>query len=159
MSITDKWKQDKVNYQLLHTSRRSPVLIHVIREISTNKVYRIEREENNMKCEKLDEHLQKQKEIAEMIEKVDHPNIVKIYRSYFENNALVIEMPFYKCDLYSMLFDETTKQMRLLPFPIIYQIGYQLASALVELRNHNNIMHRDITLKNILVEKNSPCRF
>ena len=88
---------------------------------------------------------------ATIMSTVDHPNIVRFYTSFLENDSLYILMEHaQKGDLYKMLREQRSKK-KYLSEKDLWDYAYQICKGVAHL-HANNIMHRDIKPLNLLVD-------
>jgi serine/threonine protein kinase len=81
---------------------------------------------------------------------IKHKNILKIYRTYIDQNALVIEMKYYQSDLTK--FEKERDIYIPLHQKLLKQILYQILNGLHYLHKECELLHRDIKLQNVLIE-------
>ena len=82
----------------------------------------------------------------DILKKLDHPNIVKIFEFYSTPKAYYIITDFASCgELYNQIKHEYTENQLAVLF-------YQIFSGLYYLHT-NNIVHRDLKLENILISE------
>ena len=90
---------------------------------------------------------------VEILKKINHPNIIKYYFSYIEDNTLSIITEYAEGgDLYQLLQRHRIKRTNI-PEPEIWRIMLELSSALSYLHT-NSIIHRDIKCQNVFLTKN-----
>ena len=88
----------------------------------------------------------------ELLKKLDHPNIVKYYKSFRENEQLYIIMEYFDngdLDDYIRVIKNTKKQKK----EEIWNIFYQCITGLNYLHS-SGVVHRDIKPPNIFMSKN-----
>ncbi|EFC35317.1 predicted protein, partial [Naegleria gruberi] len=96
---------------------------------------------------------EKEYEAAKIVKDINHPNIVKINKVIPYEKYLIIEMPKYFSDLEQLVLqNETASEETCLPTDLIFMVAYQLTNTLVFLET-KKIIHRDISLANLLVEE------
>jgi serine/threonine protein kinase len=87
---------------------------------------------------------------ATIMSELDHPNVVRFYTSFLENDCLYILMEYaQKGDLYKMLREQRSKK-KYLSEKDLWDYAYQICKGVAHL-HANNIMHRDIKCLNIFL--------
>ncbi len=97
---------------------------------------------------KRQEQIEKFKNEAENLSKCVHPNIVRVYDWFEENNTVYIVMAFIEGKQISKILKESGP----LPVSRVKHYFIQVASAL-KVVHSNNLIHRDIKPENIIIDK------
>ncbi|OMJ69566.1 hypothetical protein SteCoe_32684 [Stentor coeruleus] len=128
---------------------------------SFGMVYRVKSLKNNciyvIKKINIDHLSQKsQKEViheAQILKKLDHPNIVKYFCSFMDGKSLCIVMEYINGgDLHKLIrFYQDKKTF--IPESEIWKMSFELSTAIQYLHS-KSIIHRDIKTLNILITKN-----
>ena len=96
--------------------------------------------------EAFEKYRQKFIEEARMLEKLDHPNIVKILDVFEENNTSYIAMPFIK----GLTLQSMVEVFGKLDYPTAVKYISQITEAIGYIHQHH-ILHRDIKPDNIII--------
>lgn len=92
---------------------------------------------------------------SELLAKINHPNIVKVYDTLTQGSHLyIIEDLVCGGDLFSYIFDDHS--FKPIPESEAIFIIYQLLQALDYLHNQLQVIHRDIKLDNVLLDLPAP---
>ena len=87
-----------------------------------------------------------------ILRKVSHPNIIKYYASFLENESLCIIMEYAELgDLYSLI-KHYKRHQKFFDEILIWRISYEILTGL-EYLHSNNIIHRDIKCLNLFLSK------
>ena len=87
-----------------------------------------------------------------ILRKVSHPNIIKYYSSFLENESLCIIMEYAELgDLYTLI-KHYKKHQKYFEEIILWRIAYEILNGL-EYLHSNNIIHRDIKCLNLFLSK------
>ncbi|MBP0020061.1 MAG: protein kinase [Cyanobacteria bacterium SBLK] len=103
---------------------------------------------NSITPQSRQEQINKFKGEAEYLSKCVHPNIVRVYDWFEENNTAYIVMDFVNGKPLSKMLEEQT----ILPEHQVKKYFIQLAQAL-KIVHANNLLHRDIKPENIIVNQ------
>lgn len=103
------------------------------------------------------EHLPKknQKEViheAQILKKIDHPNIVKYYCSFMDGKSLCIVMEYIDGGDLHQLIKSYNEKKQMIPENEIWKMASELSLAL-EYLHGKNIIHRDVKTLNVLITK------
>jgi len=93
-----------------------------------------------------DKYLQKFVEEAQILAKLNHPNIVKVIDIFKENSTAYIVMPFIE----GQTLQQLVEQKGTLSYEATVNYIAQLSEA-VEYIHHRDILHRDIKPENIII--------
>lgn len=89
---------------------------------------------------------------VEILKTISHPNIIKYYFSYIEDNILSIVMEYAEAgDLFQLLLKHRHRKANI-PEKEIWRIFAELSQA-VNYLHENNIIHRDIKCQNVFLTK------
>ena len=88
----------------------------------------------------------------DLLQKMNHPNIIKFYGFFFKSHHLYIILEYCSGGSVSKILKIIKKNE-----DIIRQYTFQILSGLEYLHAHN-IIHRDIKCANILIGKNGTCK-
>ena len=88
----------------------------------------------------------------DLLQKINHPNIVKFYGFFFKSHHLYIILEYCSGGSVSKILKIIKKNE-----DIIRQYTFQILCGLEYLHAHN-IIHRDIKCANILIGKNGTCK-
>jgi len=99
---------------------------------------------------------QRQRFIQEgnLIDQLNHPNIVKVYERGETNQRLYIAMEFLDGKPLSVIIQEATQRREAIPFSLCLHLMQQIVSTLSSV-HQQAIIHRDITPGNIFVTHSS----
>ena len=87
-----------------------------------------------------------------ILRKVSHPNIIKYYSSFLENESLCIIMEYAELgDLYTLI-KHYKKHQKSFEEIILWRVAYEVLNGL-EYLHSNNIIHRDIKCLNLFLSK------
>ena len=87
-----------------------------------------------------------------ILRKVSHPNIIKYYASFLENESLCIIMEYAELgDLYSLI-KHYKRHQKYFDEMLLWRISYEILTGL-EYLHSNNIIHRDIKCLNLFLSK------
>ena len=87
-----------------------------------------------------------------ILRKVSHPNIIKYYASFLENESLCIIMEYAELgDLYTLI-KHYKRHQKLFDELLLWRIAYEILTGL-EYLHSNNIIHRDIKCLNLFLSK------
>ena len=87
-----------------------------------------------------------------ILRKVSHPNIIKYYSSFLENESLCIIMEYAELgDLYSLI-KHYKRHQKYFDEILLWRIAYEILTGL-EYLHSNNIIHRDIKCLNLFLSK------
>ena len=87
-----------------------------------------------------------------ILRKVSHPNIIKYYASFLENESLCIIMEYAELgDLYTLI-KHYKRHQKYFDEVLIWRIAYEILTGL-EYLHSNNIIHRDIKCLNLFLSK------
>ena len=119
-------------------------VVYKVKSKSDNKIYCLKK--INMK-----KTPDKENEIN-ILSKLDHPNLVKYYYSYLDNEGVYIVMEFCEYgDLYSLL-QSVKKKKVYVNEEIIWDVAFQTLLGL-EYLHSKQVIHRDIKLLNLFMSK------
>jgi NIMA (never in mitosis gene a)-related kinase len=105
----------------------------------------------NMKHVKLKHQKEALKE-AQILRRVKHPNIIRYYTSFVEEEYLYIIMEYAEGGDLAVLIKSHKERKKFFSEREIWDLGWELCQALDYLHN-NNIIHRDIKTLNIFLSK------
>ena len=94
------------------------------------------------------------KKIFEVISTLNNPNIIKYYESFNEGNSYNIIMEYGGSYNLKKFIQHYSDKSELIKEKIIYDIIIQICLGLKELHK-NNIIHRNLTPNNIILDKNN----
>ena len=87
-----------------------------------------------------------------ILRKVSHPNIIKYYSSFLENESLCIIMEYAELgDLYTLI-KHYKRHQKFFDELLLWRISYEVLTGL-EYLHSNNIIHRDIKCLNLFLSK------
>ena len=87
-----------------------------------------------------------------ILRKVSHPNIIKYYASFLENESLCIIMEYAELgDLYTLI-KHYKRHQKYFDELLLWRIAYEILAGL-EYLHSNNIIHRDIKCLNLFLSK------
>ena len=87
-----------------------------------------------------------------ILRKVSHPNIIKYYASFLENESLCIIMEYAELgDLYTLI-KHYKRHQKYFDEMLLWRIAYEILTGL-EYLHSNNIIHRDIKCLNLFLSK------
>ena len=87
-----------------------------------------------------------------ILRKVSHPNIIKYYSSFLENESLCIIMEYAELgDLYTLI-KHYKRHQKFFEEIILWRIAFEVLNGL-EYLHSNNIIHRDIKCLNLFLSK------
>ena len=87
-----------------------------------------------------------------ILRKVSHPNIIKYYASFLENESLCIIMEYAELgDLYTLI-KHYKRHQKYFDEILLWRIAYEVLTGL-EYLHSNNIIHRDIKCLNLFLSK------
>ena len=87
-----------------------------------------------------------------ILRKVSHPNIIKYYASFLENESLCIIMEYAELgDLYTLI-KHYKRHQKFFDEILLWRISYEILTGL-EYLHSNNIIHRDIKCLNLFLSK------
>ena len=87
-----------------------------------------------------------------ILRKVSHPNIIKYYASFLENESLCIIMEYAELgDLYTLI-KHYKRHQKYFDELLLWRISYEVLTGL-EYLHSNNIIHRDIKCLNLFLSK------
>ena len=87
-----------------------------------------------------------------ILRKVSHPNIIKYYSSFLENESLCIIMEYAELgDLYTLI-KHYKRHQKYFDEILLWRISYEILTGL-EYLHSNNIIHRDIKCLNLFLSK------
>ena len=87
-----------------------------------------------------------------ILRKVSHPNIIKYYASFLENESLCIIMEYAELgDLYTLI-KHYKRHQKYFDEILLWRISYEILTGL-EYLHSNNIIHRDIKCLNLFLSK------
>ena len=87
-----------------------------------------------------------------ILRKVSHPNIIKYYASFLENESLCIIMEYAELgDLYTLI-KHYKRHQKYFDEILLWRISYEVLTGL-EYLHSNNIIHRDIKCLNLFLSK------
>ena len=87
-----------------------------------------------------------------ILRKVSHPNIIKYYASFLENESLCIIMEYAELgDLYTLV-KHYKRHQKFFDEILLWRISYEILTGL-EYLHSNNIIHRDIKCLNLFLSK------
>ena len=87
-----------------------------------------------------------------ILRKVSHPNIIKYYSSFLENESLCIIMEYAELgDLYSLI-KHYKRHQKYFDEILLWRIAYEILTGL-EYLHSNSIIHRDIKCLNLFLSK------
>ena len=87
-----------------------------------------------------------------ILRKVSHPNIIKYYSSFLENESLCIIMEYAELgDLYTLI-KHYKKHQKFFDEIILWRVAFEVLNGL-EYLHSNNIIHRDIKCLNLFLSK------
>ena len=87
-----------------------------------------------------------------ILRKVSHPNIIKYYSSFLENESLCIIMEYAELgDLYTLI-KHYKRHQKFFEELILWRIAFEVLNGL-EYLHSNNIIHRDIKCLNLFLSK------
>ena len=87
-----------------------------------------------------------------ILRKVSHPNIIKYYASFLENESLCIIMEYAELgDLYTLI-KHYKRHQKFFDELLLWRISYEILTGL-EYLHSNNIIHRDIKCLNLFLSK------
>ena len=87
-----------------------------------------------------------------ILRKVSHPNIIKYYASFLENESLCIIMEYAELgDLYTLI-KHYKRHQKFFDEILLWRIAYEILTGL-EYLHSNNIIHRDIKCLNLFLSK------
>ncbi|MDR1364129.1 MAG: protein kinase, partial [Oscillospiraceae bacterium] len=120
------------------------------------EVYEVTRRADNQKfCLKVEQilnenHFSELQKETEILTNLNHPNIVKCFGGFRENNLyyIILELVEGKC------FEEYFKSGSQIRFGYILNLFFQLLSAVWYCHNAN-VIHRDIKLTNVMLDQKS----
>lgn len=93
------------------------------------------------------------KEIS-ILKGVDHPNIIKFYTSFVENESVYIIMELHEGLSLADYIQSLSEKKQKVKEDIAWKIFFQLCSALRYLHYDMHILHRDFAPSNILLDEN-----
>lgn len=93
------------------------------------------------------------KEIS-ILKDINHPNIVKFYTSFVENDSVYIVMELHEGLSLADYIQSLSEKRQKVKEDIAWNIFFQLCSALRYLHYDVNILHRDFAPSNILLDEN-----
>ena len=150
----------KVNSEILvnrnlNSQKNSYKILEKLGEGSYGVVWKVKHRKSNLiramkKITKMNSKNETVKEIIneiEVLKKLDHPNIVKIFEFFIENDGYYLITEF--CEG-GELFD-AIKQNGSFSEPVAANIMYQIFNAIFYCHFTNNIIHRDLKPENILI--------
>ena len=123
--------------------------VFVVRSKLDNNTYVMKKMELNH----LKENQQREcyREVS-ILRKVSHPNIIKYYSSFLENESLCIIMEYAELgDLYTLI-KHYKKHQKSFEEIILWRVAYEVLNGL-EYLHSNNIIHRDIKCLNLFLSK------
>ena len=106
-----------------------------------------------MELNHLKENQQKEcyREVS-ILRKVSHPNIIKYYSSFLENESLCIIMEYAELgDLYTLI-KHYKRHQKFFEEILLWRIAFEVLNGL-EYLHSNNIIHRDIKCLNLFLSK------
>lgn len=131
-------------------------IIDKLGEGSFGEVYHVEQKKSHleraMKKIKINKHslIEKEQEILneiELLKKLDHPNIVKLFEFYKDSEYYYLITEYCKKgELYDAIVDNCS-----LPEDVSANIMYQLFSALYYCHSTTHVIHRDLKPENIMI--------
>jgi NIMA (never in mitosis gene a)-related kinase len=93
------------------------------------------------------------KEIS-ILKGVDHPNIIKFYTSFVENESVYIIMELHEGLSLADYIESLSEKKQKVKEDVAWKIFFQLCSALRYLHYDMHILHRDFAPSNILLDEN-----
>ena len=123
--------------------------VYTVKSLINSNIYVMKKMELNH----LKESQQKEcyREVS-ILRKVSHPNIIKYYSSFLENESLCIIMEYAELgDLYSLI-KHYKRHQKYFEELVLWRISYEILNGLEYLHN-NNIIHRDIKCLNLFLSK------
>ena len=124
--------------------------IDVVKNKFDNQLYILKMIEND----KNNKNIEREKEIMNILGNDNHPNIMKYYSYFFENNCHCFILEFINGVDLEDFSEQFKANNQYIHQNIIIKIFKGLINGLVYL-SQKNILHRDISLDNIMIDNNN----